>query len=134
MKLIETYEFNDKGYSKLFSYKEWRVAMLNYIDHLEIDKIDYVECHNQTDEVFILLEGSCKLITYNNNEFDIVALEKNKIYNVPLGLYHNHVLSKDAKVLIVEQEDTNDNNSNRIYLTIDQREQMLKSWRKHNGI
>lgn len=53
----------------------------------------------------------------NLKEIEVVELEKNKIYNVPKDIHHSHVLSKDAKVLIIEQEDTNDENSNRVYLT-----------------
>ena len=134
MKIIETYEFNDPGYRKLFSYQEWRVAMLNYIDHLEIEEINYVECHNKTDEVFVLLEGTCHLIVFKDNKFGFTKLEKNKIYNVPLGTYHNHVLSNDAKVLIIEQEDTNDDNSSRIYLNEDERKQLVKEWELYNEL
>lgn len=134
MKLVEVFEFNDPGYAKVFSFKEWRVAFLNYIEHLKIDKIDHVECHHQTDEVFVLLEGSCQLIIFDNNKFEIVELEKNKIYNVRQGVFHSHVLSVDSKVLVIEQEDTNDINSTRIYLTNEQREEMINVWRNYNGI
>lgn len=122
MKLIEMYEYNQNGYAKLMNYKEWRVAMLNFSDELLLENINYVEAHNETDEVFVLLEGSCKMILMefdnkNLKEIEVVELEKNKIYNVPKDIHHSHVLSKDAKVLIIEQEDTNDENSNRVYLT-----------------
>ena len=117
-----------------YSYQEWRVAMLNYIDHLEIEEINYVECHNKTDEVFVLLEGTCHLIVFKDNKFSFTKLEKNKIYNVPLGIYHNHVLSNDAKVLIIEQEDTNDDNSSRIYLNDDVRRQLIKEWELYNEL
>jgi|SRR5690554_2265472 len=117
MKLIESYEFNEPGYKKIFSYQEWRIAMLNYIDNLEIEAINYIECHNKTDEVFILLTGSCTMILLDENqEFHFANLEPNKIYNIPKGVYHNHVLTEGSKVLIVEQEDTSDANSHRIYL------------------
>lgn len=132
MKLIEMYEFNDYGYKKLFSYKEWRVAMLNYIDHLNIENINYVECHKETDEAFVLLEGSCTMILWKDSkEFEFVNLEPNKVYNIPAGIFHNHVLTEGSKVLIIEQEDTNDINSSRIYLEESQIINLQDGWIKH---
>lgn len=134
MSLIEIYEYNNSGYAKLMSYKEWRVAMLNFANELKIENIDYVEAHNMTDEVFVLLSGSCQMILMDFQDeqlkkIEIVNLEPNKIYNIPKNIYHSHVLSPNTKLLIIEQEDTSDHNSNRIYLTSEIRYEMQKKWR-----
>jgi|SRR5690554_1082419 len=132
MKLIEVYEYNNNGYSKLMSYKEWRVAMLNYAEDLELENINYVEAHNETDEVFILLSGSCRMILMefeenNLKEIEVVNLEKNKIYNIPKNIFHTHVLSKDAKLAIIEQENTDYANSTRIYLTEELKDKIINA-------
>jgi hypothetical protein len=122
MKFYETYEFTGIGYSKLFHYQSWRVAILNYIEELEVDQIKYVEAHLETDEAFVLLHGSCKLIFAEvENQviigFHLLDLEPHKIYKIPCGVYHTHTLSVDAKVLIIEEENTDFVNSPRIYLS-----------------
>ena len=120
MKYYDTYEFNGIGYSKLFHHQNWRIAVLNYIEELEVGNINYVECHALTDEVFVLLKGSFKLFfaEVENNKiikFNVLSLEPHKVYKIPMGIYHAHTLSKDAMVLIVEEESTNYENSPRIY-------------------
>jgi hypothetical protein len=129
MKFYETYEFTGIGYSKLFHYQSWRVAILNYIEELEVDRINYVECHNETDEAFVLLNGKCKLIFAEVKDKDIVDfhtldLEPHKIYKIPFGVYHTHTLSLDAKVLVIEEENTDYQNSPRIYLNSEQKSKL----------
>ncbi|AJR06231.1 hypothetical protein H744_1c1207 [Photobacterium gaetbulicola Gung47] len=120
--LLEVSEYNAEGYSPMIDYQSWRVAMLNYIDELETDKIDNFQCHEETDEVFVLLEGKCILfcaeVDEENNIVDIVSwdMEPNKAYNIKRGVYHTHTLSNDGKVLIIENSDTNDSNSPKILI------------------
>lgn len=113
---IEIREFNDKGYEGLISFEAWKIAMLNYHEELEPLNIGHVQAHLQTDESFILLEGKCILFLtdiVDNKIVDIQAInmEQHKVYNIKKGVYHTHTLTKDAKVLIVENENTNDFNS-----------------------
>ncbi|MCG7587970.1 hypothetical protein [Photobacterium sp. OFAV2-7] len=106
----------------MIDFQSWRVAMLNYIDELEVEKIDNFQCHNETDEVFVLLSGRCILfcaeLDKENNIIDIASwdMEPNKAYNIKRGVYHTHTLSVDGKVLIVENSDTNDSNSPKIMI------------------
>ena len=129
MKPYEIFDYANDGYQKLFHHQSWRIAILNYIDELEIEHIDYVEAHLETDEVFVLLAGTCTLIFAHEKQskiqsFECVALKKHKVYKVPKGTYHACVLSQDAKVLIVEEENTCYDNSPRIYLTDTDKEKM----------
>jgi cupin superfamily acireductone dioxygenase involved in methionine salvage len=118
MKNYNVYDFSGIGYQKLFHYGTWRIAILNYIDELKVENIQYVECHHETDEVFVLLEGECRLYFYNEHEgFSYVDMVKNQTYVIPKDVYHTHVLNETAKLLIVENEDTCDGNSTRIYFT-----------------
>jgi cupin superfamily acireductone dioxygenase involved in methionine salvage len=126
MKNYNVFDFNGIGYQKLFHYGAWRVAVLKYIDELKIENIQYVECHHDTDEVFVLLEGECRLYFYNEDEgFSYVDMIKHQTYVIPKMVYHTHVLDECAKLLIVENEDTCDENSTRIYLTNNMKEALL---------
>jgi hypothetical protein len=130
--LLEVSESNAAGYSPVVDFQTWRVAMLNYIDELDPDQIDNFQCHNETDEVFVLLSGKCILfcaeVDQKNNIIDIISwnMEINKTYNIKRGVYHTHTLSEDAKVLIVENSDTADNNSPKILIDDSVRHRLVK--------
>lgn len=115
--LLEVSEFSAPGYAPVVDFQTWRVAILNYIDELEADKIDNFQRHDETDEVFILLDGKCILFCAEVDELEEVVsvvswnMEINKTYNIKRGVYHTHTLDKEGKVLIVENSDTSDANS-----------------------
>lgn len=117
----DVHQFDEEGYKKLFSFESWRIAILNYIDELDIDQIAYVEAHLKTDEAFVLLAGQAILYFAEVKEnlitrFHSVQLEPKHVYRIPQGIYHTHTLSHDAKLLIIEEENTSYDNSPRIYL------------------
>ncbi len=126
---LEIIEYTGEGFKPCVDFGEWRVAILRYIPELEVENIHYLERHNETDEVFILLEGHCILLIGEGDEFinNIRAVEMvpKKLYNVKKGTYHNHTLSKDAIVLIVENRDTGSQNSDRIPLPAELQKQIL---------
>jgi hypothetical protein len=129
-KQIEVTNISGVGFKPLVGFGQFQIAVLTYLDELKIENIGYVEAHLQTDEVFMLMEGKCHLITAdvqngNITGFNISPLEKGKLYNVKQNTYHHHVLSGDAKVLIVENINTNYTNSHRLYFHEEQRK-MLK--------
>lgn len=119
--LISISEFTGNGYQPLVDYGSWRVAVLRYIDHLKPDRINMVECHLETDEVFILFEGRCILFLAEVEDGEVVQIHAvdmvpKKLYNVKKGVYHTHTLSEDAHVIIVENQDTGAANSEQIKL------------------
>lgn len=135
--LLEIREYKGEGYQPLVDYGEWRVAILRYIDELLPEHISRMQRHNETDEVFVLLEGRCILFFGEGTEqiTRILAqdLEKLKLYNVKRSTWHTHTLSEDATVLIIENRDTTNHNSPEIELTPEQRKQLIslanKLWR-----
>jgi hypothetical protein len=127
--LLEIIEHTEEGYHPCVDYGEWRVAILRYIDELEPKNIDAMECHNETDEVFVLLNGQCILFIGDGDGaiemiYPVDMLPK-KVYNVKRGVYHTHTLSNDAILLIVENRNTGPINSDRLRLTENQREQLV---------
>ncbi len=136
MKYYEIHQFNEIGYQKLFSYNTWRVAILNYIDELEIDRIQYVEAHSLTDEAFVLLSGHCQLFFAEVKDNDVthmevISLEPHLVYRIPKGIFHTHTLSQDAKLLIIEEENTAETNSPRVYLDEAGKKLLKKTYKEH---
>ncbi len=55
--LIEVREYSGPGYQPVIDFQTWRVAILNYIDEIHPAKINFMERHNETAEVFVLIKG-----------------------------------------------------------------------------
>jgi hypothetical protein len=118
---IDMYDYDLPGYAKLFSFQSWRVAMLNHDHDLDLENITFLEAHMLSDEAFVLLQGTCVLIIADCLEgritgFKMRDLVPSKVAKVAKGVYHTHILSKDAKVLIIEEDSTDETNSSRIML------------------
>ncbi|WP_223551905.1 hypothetical protein [Aestuariivivens sp. NBU2969] len=117
---LESYNICEKGFTPFLVDDGWQVAQLNYIATQHIDKIDKVEVHQQTDEVFILLEGKATLIVLNKDDklsFSAHIMLPQVTYNIPKGLWHNIAMEKGSKVLIVEKSNTHLNDVEYFYLT-----------------
>jgi mannose-6-phosphate isomerase-like protein (cupin superfamily) len=127
-KLLEVREHDKDGYSPLVDFESWRVAILNFSNDLLPENIKAMQRHNETDEVFVLLAGRCILFIGDGNKevTDIFAenMQPFKIYNVKKSVWHSHTLSRDAKVLIVENRDTTFDNSPFSPLTDTQRKKI----------
>ena len=59
--LLEITGYDGEGYVPLIDYSHWRVAELRYCEELEVDKLKDMQKHDETDEVFVLLEGDFTL-------------------------------------------------------------------------
>jgi hypothetical protein len=114
-KLIEVREWTGEGYKPIVDYGAWRVAVLNWSSKEETQNIRSMQKHDATDEVFVLLQGKCRLLLADGAAAPgkILAqdMELRKAYNVKKAIWHNHCLSRDAVVLIVENVDTSAANS-----------------------
>ncbi|PKN37404.1 MAG: hypothetical protein CVU62_10460 [Deltaproteobacteria bacterium HGW-Deltaproteobacteria-2] len=128
-RLLEICSYDGSGYKPLIDYDKWRVAILRYCDELLPERILTMQRHDETDEVFVLLEGRCILfLGEGNNTIDSITavdMVPRKLYNVKRGAWHSHTLSNDASVLIVENCDTTVQNSPKKLLNNDQRRQIV---------
>lgn len=127
-KLLDITEYTDIGYLPLITYGAWRVAILNYIDELLPENIGKMQCHANTDEVFVLLKGRCILFVASGTDrvgaIHAVDMQPLKLYNMKRGTWHTHTLDQEAMVLIIENDDTGPANSPEIELSADQRAQL----------
>ena len=110
---IEVFGYEGEGYERTMNYEAWRVAIANYAERFDKEKFDKLERHLLTDEVFVLLSGSAELVI--GKEMKHIPLENGKIYNVKKGAWHNILIEKDAKVLIVENHNTGLDNTEYYY-------------------
>lgn len=128
--LLEVREYSGEGYRPLVDFANWRVATLNFSPDLLPQCLNRMQRHNETDEVFVLLQGRCILFVGEGREavtaIHAVDLEPNKIYNVRQAVWHTHTLSHDAKVLVVENRDTTYDNSPFTSLSSEQQQELLR--------
>ncbi len=127
---LDVCEHLGDGYQTLVSYGEWRVAILRHIDDLLPEKITYFERHCETDEVFVVLEGRAALLLAGNahalGEITPCELIPGKLYNVKRDVWHSILLSHDASVLIVENRDTCEGNSQYALLSPEQSRRVIE--------
>lgn len=110
-KYIEIKEYNDEGYKRIFEFESWTVAVINYSENFNEDNFVRIERHNETDEVFVLIDGEGTLVVGTTDNLTKVKMEKGKFYNIKKDAWHHIFLDKDAKVVIVENSDTGSHNS-----------------------
>ena len=112
---IESYEFSGEGMQRVFENEKWTVGIKNWKPANDIAGIDMLERHNKTDELFVLTSGSCTLVFAEESaqglQFHKVAMEQNKVYNIPATLWHNTITEKDTKMILIEDSSTSMDNS-----------------------
>ena len=128
--LLEIREHEGKGYRALVDYGAWRVAILRFEDGLLPEHQHSMERHLETDEVFVLTKGQGLLIVGGNEAqigtLVVQAMEIGKIYNIRRNAWHTLSLSRDASVVIVENQDTGQNNSEYADISAEQRRRIVE--------
>lgn len=112
---VEIFGFPKEDYQPLKDYQSWRVAVLKHCENTELSKINWVQKHMETDEVFVLLDGKCTLILAGCEckpcGFSAIEMQPHKLYNIKKGYWHNHILNHAGEVLIIENQNTTNDNS-----------------------
>lgn len=126
--MIETYTSNEEGYTPFLIREGWQVAQLNYVPLQGLRDIEKIDVHFETDEVFILLEGTAVLLAVEKEgdclTIESILLEKGITYNIPAGQWHNIAMDTDARLLIVEKSNTHLSDFEYYPLTPEQRQQL----------
>ncbi len=106
---VEVLCYEGSDYQPVMSFKSWRVAFLNYGETQDENIAARAERHLLTDEVFVLLKGSAQLLIGKDKKR--LPMELCKVYNVKQGVWHCVNMSRDAKILIIEEDNTSADNS-----------------------
>lgn len=105
--MLQEFDWQGEGFAPLVFTERWQAALLNWEPLFDRRNLDEIERHNLTDEVFVLLRGQAVLFTKpEGGALQARELASDKIYNVPAGLWHNIVATRDVRFLIVENRDT----------------------------
>ena len=112
---ILKYSFEGEGLTRVFENEKWMVGIKNWKPMNDISNINNLERHNETDELFILLQGRCTLLFANETadglDIQAVEMEPLKVYNIPRTLWHNTVTRHDTKLALIEDSSTGSANS-----------------------
>lgn len=116
--------YDGEGIGGFVACDAFLVSILNPLPRLCPEKTTSMHKHTQTEECFVLLQGKAMLYAADGLDApeDIRAypMEQGKIYRVPRGTWHSPVLSPDARILLVENRDTTEENSPRVALNEEQ--------------
>ncbi len=112
---VEVYDYNGENYQTAMRFDSWRVAYLNHGNRFAEENFEKVERHNESDEVFVLLSGNATLII--GEELNWIEMEPHKLYNVPKGVWHHIFTVEGTSVLIIENADTGEENSEYLYIS-----------------
>jgi len=131
---LEIRDYDGEGYRPLIDYGEWRVAILRFLDAIQPEKNKSMERHTETDEVFVLTRGRGVLIMGGNAlQVDGIypqAMEIGTIYNVKRNAWHTILLSRNASVLIIENRNTGEHNSEYANLSTEQHRLIVETARR----
>ena len=112
---LQVHSYEGQGFQPLVTFNNWQVAVLNYLDKIHPEHNNSMERHKKTDEVFALMKGWGILIIGGNGQtvegVYPQVMEIGKVYNVRVNTWHTILLSKDASVLIMEESNTIEENS-----------------------
>lgn len=114
---IDVIDATHEGYLTKHIYESWRVGLITPAERFE--KITYLERHNLTDEIFILLTGRAVLIGKDDDGLHMIELESGKLYCVPKAYWHNVRVYQNTVVAVVENVDTSKENTDYLDCVVD---------------
>lgn len=103
---LEIWNHTDKGYQPLVFSAGWQVALLNWEPLFDLEKLGEIERHKKTDEVFVLWKGNAALFVKTTDGMWVENMQPGVVYNVPKGVWHNLLSTRDASWIIVEDRNT----------------------------
>ncbi len=102
--------YDGQGYSGIFEYGAWKIAMIRDSDALHPENVRVVSRHMETDEVFTLLEGEAYVYLGGKGAtpgtFVKHQLMPGKTYVVHAATWHSTVTTPGCHILVVENANT----------------------------
>ncbi len=124
---LEIHTWDGIGFQPLVASHDWLVSILNWEPIFDLDKFGELERHNNTDEVFVLTRGQALLFTSDDKDLRVEEMIPGVVYNVLKGSWHNLLATRDASWIIVENQGTDNSNSEFRQLTESERAQIIKN-------
>ena len=105
MENVTISRFTGTDFQVMTQFDGWKIGLLRHSQRFSA--CCQMERHLETDEVFVLLEGSATLYVEDQK----LPMEMCTIYNVRKAAWHHIVVSEDATVLVVENSNTSRDNT-----------------------
>ncbi len=104
------------GFDTVIKNESFKCAFITLSPAYAFGTVEEMKRHNETDEIFILLNGSAVMLIYEDGIFTEYPLAKSAAYNVHAGTWHYLAVSEDALVFVTENANTDSTNSDIIKL------------------
>ena len=105
MENVQISRFAGTDFQVMTQFEGWKIGLLRHSQRFSACR--QMERHLETDEVFVLLEGSATLYVEDQK----IPMETCTVYNVRKAAWHHIVVSEDATVLVVENSNTSRDNT-----------------------
>lgn len=103
--MIQRFNFDGEDFKVMMQFENWKIGFLRYSERFS--KFNQLERHTETDEAFVLLDGSAMLYT----ETEKIQMQKCTLYNISKGEWHHITVSDNATVMVVENSNTSKDNT-----------------------
>ena len=111
---LEISAFDGAAYATVQNGGQWRIGIVNHAERLSPREVPLrIERHLTSEESFVLLEGKGELVFGEKRPFTHVPLESGKVYTVKRGVWHAVMTVPGAKIMVVEDADVSDANTER---------------------
>lgn len=110
---IETYSYSGTDFWAAKSTGTWKIGFLRA--SRRFTTLGFWERHLLTDEMFVLLGGTATLYTKDKSGITPVPMRQETVYNIPREVWHHIIVSTDATVLVIENSDTCQENTEKIF-------------------
>ena len=115
MDRITSSGYDGDGLKRVYENDAWMVGVKNYKVANDAAHFDEIERHRETDELFVLLSGSCALLSAweegRTLRFEATAMLPGAVYSIPKKLWHTTITKPDTKLVLVEDPRTGQANS-----------------------
>lgn len=93
-----------EGFEAVFQNARFKCAFITASPQYACGKVKEMKQHNDSDEVFVLLQGRAVLLTRDQEAApcDTTVLRPNHAYNVTSGTWHYLAVTEDAIVFVAE--------------------------------
>ena len=91
-----------EGFCPVCENEKFKCAFITPAPSYAFGAVNEMKRHNDSDEVYTLLEGSAVLLLSEGGHFTEIPLEKGCAYRVEAATLHYLAVSEDAKVFVAE--------------------------------
>lgn len=103
--MINVISCKNAGFSSVFKSDTWQIATVTYAPQYSKEGFTHMKKHLNTDEVFVLVNGSAVIHTYEDGSIKTVNVEREKIYCIEKNTWHYLEISADALLVAVENSE-----------------------------